>query len=113
MDLMEVPSHVTEHFARSEASVRGFMRHHISGRPMPPPLLQQLRASQRLFEATNLQQQACASQSFFFPRLLSYPTTTPISCAEEEEVSQLQSGQGTQEPNEAAARGFGVKCQLP
>ncbi|CAL8472167.1 g11709 [Coccomyxa elongata] len=57
MDLMEVPSHVTEHFARSEASIRSFMRHHISGRPMPPPLIQQLRASQRLFEATNLQQQ--------------------------------------------------------
>ncbi len=87
MDLMEVPSHVTEHFARSKASVRGFMRHHISGRPMAAPLLQQLRASQRLFEATNLQQQACASPSFFFPRLLSCRSTTTITCSKEEEVS--------------------------
>ena len=58
MDLMEVPSHVTEHFARSGPSLRAFMRHHISGRPMPAPLVQRMRASQSLFEATNLQQQA-------------------------------------------------------
>lgn len=59
MDLMETPSHVMEHFARSVAPLRAFMQHHISGRPMPLLLAQRQRASQRLFEAITLQQQVC------------------------------------------------------
>ncbi|EIE23493.1 zincin [Coccomyxa subellipsoidea C-169] len=81
MDLMEVPSHVTEHFARSPHSLRAFMHHHISGRPMPAPLVQRLRASQRLFEAINLQQQvvdALIDQRLHGPRSMGGASSSDI-----------------------------------
>jgi Zn-dependent oligopeptidase len=64
MDLMEVPSHVTERFASSPASMRMFLQHHISGRPMPVPLAQQLHRYLHLFEALSLHQQVTTSASW-------------------------------------------------
>jgi intermediate peptidase len=57
MDLMEVPSHVTEHFARAPAALRTFARHHASGRPIGDELAAQLQRSQTLFGALTLHQQ--------------------------------------------------------
>ena len=58
MDLMEVPSHVIEGFARAPTMLCAFAKHHVSGQPMPGALAQQLQRFQGLFGAITLQQQA-------------------------------------------------------
>ncbi|KAK9905894.1 hypothetical protein WJX75_008266 [Coccomyxa subellipsoidea] len=98
MDLMEVPSHVTEHFARSGPSLRAFMRHHISGRPMPAPLVQRMRASQSLFEATNLQQQvvdALVDQRLHGPAMVGGASSSDIVCEVMQEHSVFPFVPGT------------------
>lgn len=57
MDLMEVPSHVTERFATTPGTMRMLLQHHISGRPMPLPMAQQLHRHLHLFQALALHQQ--------------------------------------------------------
>ncbi len=64
MDVVEVPSHLLEHFARAPAVLGAAARHWRTREPPPPPLLQALQRRERLFSALRLQQQARAPKAY-------------------------------------------------
>ena len=59
MDVVEVPSHLLEHFARAPAVLAAAARHWRTQAPPPAALLQALQRREQLFGALRLQQQAC------------------------------------------------------
>jgi len=60
MDVVEVPSHLLEHFARAPAVLAAAGRHWRTREPPPSQLLDALARRERLFGALRLQQQARA-----------------------------------------------------
>ena len=58
MDVVEVPSHLLEHFARAPAVLGAAGAHWRTREPPPPALLQALQRRGQLFGALRLQQQA-------------------------------------------------------
>jgi hypothetical protein len=60
MDVVEVPSHLLEHFARAPAVLAAAGRHWRTREPPPAQLLDALARRERLFGALRLQQQARA-----------------------------------------------------
>lgn len=58
MDVVEVPSHLLEHFARAPAVLGAAAAHWRTREPPPPALLRALQQREQLFGALRLQQQA-------------------------------------------------------
>jgi len=57
MDIVEVPSHVFEHFAWDPSALKLLGRHHSTGDHIPDDLISALRKSKEIFSALELQQQ--------------------------------------------------------
>jgi len=77
MDIVEVPSHLFEHFAWDPYALKLLGRHYITGEPVPDGMIAALRKSKTIFDAIESQQQLVYAMT----DLELHSQTTPLSAS--------------------------------